>query len=39
MTVEELAKKESVDIALLKKYNALPGGYVLEKNEWVLLPR
>jgi LysM repeat protein len=28
MTVEELARKESVDIALLLKYNALPGGYV-----------
>jgi LysM repeat protein len=38
MTIEDLATKVSVDVTLLKLYNALPNGYVFDQGEWVLIP-
>ncbi|MCE5206765.1 MAG: hypothetical protein LLG42_00470 [Chloroflexi bacterium] len=38
-TVEMLADNQGVDLGLLKKFNALPEGYIFSEGEWVLLPR
>lgn len=38
VTIEELAKFLLLNANLLKKYNALPAGYVFDKGEWVLIP-
>lgn len=38
LTIEDLARKLSVDPTLLKQYNALPDGYLLSSGEWLLIP-
>jgi len=38
MTIEALALEKNVDAALLRELNALPEGYVLHQDEWVLIP-
>ena len=38
MTIEALALEQNVDAALLRELNALPEGYILHQDEWVLIP-
>ena len=38
LTVEALAADQEADVDLIRKYNALPAGYIFTPGEWVLIP-
>jgi LysM repeat protein len=38
LTVEALAANQQADVDIIRKYNALPAGYIFTPGEWVLIP-